>query len=394
MGIPEMEIPDLPREERRDLSHLKALAIDDVFSNDPDDALSFEDGRLWVHIADVAAMIPPDSPADREARGRGANLYLPEGTIPMLPERTTQVLGLGLAEVSPALSFGINLNDEGEIQDVEIAPSWIRVTRMTYEEAESQLDSPLLGALGELANLFEERRRREGAIFINLPEVKVTIKNGKVDVRSLAPLRSRDIVREAMLIAGASIARFVQEKSIPVPFSTQDSALEVDPEPSKFSEMFALRRFMKPSQHRCSPAPHSGLGLPMYVKVTSPLRRYLDLVVHQQLRAYSSGDSLLDQAEILGRIGVVEAIAGSMRWAERRSGEHWTLVYLMQNPHWRGKGIVVDQRGAQSVVILPDLALETTIYSHGDLPLDSSVNLRLQGVNLPELEAHFTIEPS
>ncbi|MBL7006543.1 MAG: RNB domain-containing ribonuclease [Spirochaetia bacterium] len=51
--------------------------------------------------------------------------------------------------------------------------------------------------------------------------------------------------------------------------------------------MFKLRKKFKPSALRVSPDVHSGLGVDAYSKVTSPLRRYLDLLVHQQLRAFS-----------------------------------------------------------------------------------------------------------
>ena len=64
-----------------DLTHLPAFAIDDEGSQDPDDAVfaeKVEGGfRLFVHVADVAALVPPKSPLDEEALRRGANLYLP-----------------------------------------------------------------------------------------------------------------------------------------------------------------------------------------------------------------------------------------------------------------------------------------------------------------------------
>jgi len=82
---PQLELPALPEEERQDLTHLPALAIDDEGNQEPDDALSLDGGRLWVHVADVAALVPPGSPVDLEARTRGATLFLPEGTVPMVP---------------------------------------------------------------------------------------------------------------------------------------------------------------------------------------------------------------------------------------------------------------------------------------------------------------------
>jgi exoribonuclease-2 len=89
------------------------------------------------------------------------------------------------------------------------------------------------------------------------------------------------------------------------------------------------------------------------------------------------------------RVGAAGAISGSVRWAERRSNEHWTLVYLLQNPDWQGEGFIVDKRGRRDVVLIPGLDLQTNMYQKRDLPLDSQVQLAFQEGNLPLLEAHF-----
>ena len=78
-----------PEVDRLDLTYMDAFAIDDEGNQDPDDALGFHDGKLWVHIADSSWLIPAGTEADKEARGRAANLYLPETTIPMLPPEAT-----------------------------------------------------------------------------------------------------------------------------------------------------------------------------------------------------------------------------------------------------------------------------------------------------------------
>ncbi|MBK9092763.1 MAG: RNB domain-containing ribonuclease, partial [Anaerolineae bacterium] len=117
---PDLPLPSLPDEARRDLTHLPAFAIDDARTTSPDDAISLDaDGRIWVHVADAAALVQPDDPADEEARGRGATLYLPEGVVTMLPWRATELLGLGLQDISPALSFGIGLDANGQINSLE-----------------------------------------------------------------------------------------------------------------------------------------------------------------------------------------------------------------------------------------------------------------------------------
>jgi exoribonuclease-2 len=392
LTAPPDHLPELPAEERRDLTHLTALAIDDDDNQDPDDAISWDGERLWVHIADVAALVTPDSPADLAARERGANLYLPEGTIPMLPPSATPRLGLGLADVSPALSFGLVLNEQDEVTDVQIVPSWVRVTRTTYNLVEAALDEDeLLAQLYALAARYEARRRTNGSVEIALPEVKVRVEEGMVVIRPLPDLRSRTLVREAMLMTGEAVARLAQQQQILLPFTVQDGPDVEERHPQRPSEAFALRKKLKRSQQSSTPGLHAGLGMPLYAQATSPLRRYLDLVVHQQLRAYLRGLPLLDEQALMERIGAMEAITGSIRTAERLSNQHWKLVYLQQHPDWQGDGVVLDVRGKRSVVLLPELDLETELFLTHEAPLDGVVRLQVMGVNLPELEAHFRV---
>jgi exoribonuclease-2 len=129
----------------------------------------------------------------------------------------------------------------------------------------------------------------------------------------------------------------------------------------------------------------------VYTQATSPLRRYMDLVAHQQLRAFLAGEQLLNTQGILERIGAAEAVMGDVRRAERLARRHWTLVYLMQHPDWRGRGVLVDRMGSRGIILIPELDLEPRVHVPEDLPLNSVLRLALTGVDLPELEAHFRI---
>ncbi|GAB4537696.1 MAG: RNB domain-containing ribonuclease [Anaerolineae bacterium] len=389
---PDVELPELPGEERADLTHLPAFAIDDEGNQDPDDALSLEEGRLWVHVADVAALVSPESVADLEARARGATLYLPDGQVPMLPRQAIQRLGLGLAEVSPALSFGLALGQEGEIIDLEVVPSWVRVTRLSYEEAEARLDEQPFQALYQLAQINHARRQARQAINIQLPEVRVRVEDGRVNIRPLSRLRSRDMVLEAMLMAGEAAARYARHKDIPFPFTTQDPPdIQDRPQEGDMAGMFALRRALKPATYTSVPAPHAGLGLELYAQVTSPLRRYLDLVAHQQLRAHLRGAAPLEAGALLERVGAATAASQAVRQAERLARRHWTLVYLIQNPDWRGEGVVVELRERRALVLVPELDLEALVHLRQALPLNSLVQVAVEGVNLAELDVYLKI---
>ena len=388
----EAELPTLPDEPRLDLTGLPAYAIDDEGNLDPDDAISLDGDRLWVHIADAAALAPSNSPADIEARARGATLYLPETTIPMLPEAAIPRLGLGLTEISPALSFGLNLDGEGAVTDVEITPSWVRVQRLSYDQVERRLDEEPFRGLYDLAERHQARRRANGAIFIDLPEVKMWVSNGRVEIKPLPRLRSRMLVTELMVMVGEAAARFALAQGLPFPFTTQEVTVDAaDRQPAGLAAMYALRRNLRPRQYSSQPGPHGSLGLEVYAQITSPLRRYLDLVAHQQLRACLRGGDPLAAQAIIERVGAAEAAAVGVRRAERLSREHWTMVYLQQHPGWRGQGVLVEKRLPRGVVLIPELALEARVKVAEDVTPDSVVPLRLAGVELPEREAYFKV---
>ncbi len=416
LSVPDLSLPELPPEPRVDLTHLVALAIDDEGNEEPDDALSLDGGRLWVHVADVSAIVPPGSPADLEARARGSTLYLPDGPVPMLPPAAVARLGLGLNEVSPALSFGLELDGTGELASVEIVPSWVRVTRLTYEEAASRLDQEPLCSLDRLAARYRGRRLALDAVSMALPEVRIWLEGDEVRIRPIPALPSRELVTEAMLMAGEGAARFALERQLPLPFTTQDAPGTED-RPQDLAGMFALRRSLRASEYSSVPGPHAGLGLPAYAQATSPLRRYLDLVVHQQIRAWLQGEqglpagaegvpagagdtackpayaSPLSTAEIVERVGATAAAAGSIRSAERLSRLHWTMVYLLQNPGWQGDAILVDRFDVRATAVIPDLALDARLHVPREVPLNSRLRLSLAEVNLPTLTAHFRLEP-
>ena len=105
------------------------------------------------------------------------------------------------------------------------------------------------------------------------------------------------------------------------------------------------------------------------------------------------GQKMLTAAEIIARVGASEAVSDSIRQAERLANKHWTLVYLLNQPHWRGEGILVEKRGLRGTILIPELDLDTRLHLRQDLALDTKISLALNQVKLPELEAHFRLEP-
>ena len=388
-GDPAVALPDLPDDARLDLTHLPAFAIDDEGSQDPDDAISLDGERIWVHVADVAALVSVDSELDLEARARAANLYLPEGIVHMLPPELTRRLGLGLQDRSPALSFGFLLDAAAQPCELQIRPSWIKASRHSYDEIDGRLREEPFASLARMAAAYRQRRNLAGAISIDLPEVSVRLTDaGDINIRPLQRLGSREMVTETMLMAGEAAARFALTEGISVPFATQPAAEGPPPAPD-MAAMYAFRRQMKPSRSKTVEDAHAGLGLACYTRVTSPLRRYLDLVTHQQLRAHLLSAPVMPLSTVSERIALTEQPAAAVRRAERLSNLHWKLVYLKRHPDWRGEAVVVELTDGRATLMIPELALETRLRPPAGVALNTVLALALREVDVPAQTAWF-----
>lgn len=376
--------------ERRDLTALDAYAIDDAGSQDPDDAISFDYGRIWVHVADVGSLVPPDGDLDLIARDRAANLYLPEQTVHMLPPELTHRLALGLADESPALSIGFRLDEQGTPCEVEITPSKVRVSRHSYAEMDPRLQEPDIARLVEAADRYRQRREAAGAVTIDLPEVGIRLVDGEIALYPLVREGSRALVTELMLMAGEAVALFAHDQRIPLPFVAQKAPDDSD-SGEGLAGMYSLRRRMRPARAQTVIEPHAGLGLALYSRATSPLRRYLDLVTHQQLHAHLAGRQPLDSKQLDERIAVADLAAGRVRRTERISNLHWKLCRLEAEPGWRGEAVVVGLEERKAVVLIPQLAMETRVRRSADMQLNQLLDIALQQLDLENQEAIFRL---
>ena len=192
------------------------------------------------------------------------------------------------------------------------------------------------------------------------------------------------------MMAGEAVARYAREHGIPIPYATQPPP--ANPQvPEGLAAMYAYRRQLQPSQSRIDPEPHAGLGLELYTRATSPLRRYLDLVVHQQLRAHLRGLPPLPPEQVAQRIVAAEMGGRQVRRVERLTNTHWKMVYLCHNSGWQGSGIVVDFSAQRATVLIPELALETRLRLDGEVPLDTELQLKVREVDVPELTSWFRV---
>lgn len=368
---------DADADRRLSLVHLNAFAIDDEATVEVDDALSVEaldDGRtrVWIHIADPTRFIEYGSLLEKEARRRQTSIYLPTETVPMLPlALAAGPLSLRPDHESCALSVGVVLAKDGKVNDTDvlITPTLIQSTRLTYEAADVALGGQGEGTPDRLsadqaadlrqlhawAQRREEWRRRQGSTEAYsqtpMPDARVKAardataedgwtvfldgESGQGDKESSA----RTLVKELMLVAGESIARFGAAHDVPLLYRAQSMRdldwLAVEDLPDGMAKTWFVIGHLEGLRLTPGPEKHQGLGLSAYVWATSPIRRYADLLLHFQIKAHLRGDPLPFQAPGDGAeqalVAMIQQGGDRARKLERGATEYWTKEFFRRS---------------------------------------------------------------
>ena len=340
-------VPDIPgtdEPDRVDLRHLLAFTIDPEEAKDFDDALSLRDEgdgvRVWVHIADVSAYVPPGSPLDRDAAERAFSTYVPGRVEPMLPERLSADL-CSLRPHQDRRAVTVEIPFDGNLDPGE--PSFYRSLirsreRLTYghaqailaghERASEEVTAALRIAEGITREL-RRRRYRRGALRIETGEIAFAfdgeggVERAWIEEEPLAHM----LVEELMILANEAVAGLlggrrrealfrVHERPDPQAIELllaklADLDVPTPPAPERLTPAEGARlaarmttriteytrqsgrggeafptlvlRALKQARYDPRNLGHSGLASRAYCHFTSPIRRYPDLVCHRAL---------------------------------------------------------------------------------------------------------------
>ena len=345
----ELNASERPGDSSRvDLCHQRCVTIDDEETRDIDDGLALErreDGsqRLWIHIADPGRLIEVDSALDLEARRRGSSLYLAKGNLPMFPESlSTGPFSLKARMRTAAWSIWVELTKEGEIGDHGIERSWVQPTyRLSYEDADELIElappeDPDLAELDALLSLRRDYRVRNGALLMDLPEGRIRCRDAQPSLEISEPGRSRQMVAEAMILAGAVVARFAELHDLALPFRSQLPAelppnSELEALPAGAVRFAAIKRCLSRGLMGTQPAAHFSLGLASYAQATSPIRRYGDLVVQRQLEAQLSKQEPINRDDLQILLNDFDASVREGIGISREDQRHWQQVWFEQH---------------------------------------------------------------
>lgn len=410
---------------RKDFTHLDVFTIDDQGTDDRDDALSIEPTkgkdafRLGVHIADAATLVEPGGAIDREADRRMATLYVPEGRIPMVPPELTRLFGsLDPGQDRLAVSLFVEVGPSGALGDWEVKQSVVRSrAALTYQEVDSALQNEgsgrheTLTSLNSIAIAWRSIREEAGAVNIDRPEMAIKLNaNGEVSVTVLdRSSPARTLVAELMILSNSVLAEFTRKEGVPAMYRSQpvvDPAGLPSPEgPPKNEADEAFHRYLlakrlRPAELGTSPAHHPGLGVDAYIQTTSPLRRYLDLIMQRQISHFLAMGEPYYAMDVLAPI--VQRAEEELRELARLEDDrkrYWFLKYLLQD-RLEGPGaaafqaVVLDTPpGRSSLTELLEFPFRTRATLPHAVSPGETVTLKLEGVDLWRRTAQFVHVP-
>ncbi|MFZ3119812.1 MAG: RNB domain-containing ribonuclease [Variovorax sp.] len=297
------------------------FTIDEPHSRDLDDAICVEragDGwRVTIAIANPSLEVAIDSEADLRARGLGATLYRGRSaTEPMLPREISEArstLAAGMAR--QAMLIHLQIDRAGQVLHADVSLDEVVVSRrLAYSDVPrialdgaDELNTPISNAIGLASQLLQIRRARGALAIYDQKRMLLTDEEGRIRQHAPDTMVGHIVVQEFMIAANAAVAELAATREIPFLFRTHEPRISA-PRGVAATESFEawmaggvdsiaaasqrLNLVVKKARYSSELRGHYGLNLPAYAHVTSPLRRYSDLVDQRQLVAHVLGRPL------------------------------------------------------------------------------------------------------
>lgn len=369
------------RGEALPLADIEAFSLDDVGTTEIDDAFSVRRTgagglRIGIHIAAPALGFGPGSPLDEIARSRLSTAYMPGYKVTMLPEDVIDAFSLDPGVAKPVLSLYFDVQEaDWSVRGHSTRIEQIRVAANLRHAEYDVLNEVLeaggraglrfeedLRALWQFAGALEARRGRPSAgpgaldysFYVEGDRVRI------IPRRRGAPLDK--LVSEMMILANSTWGELLAERDVAAIYRVQSTGK------------------VRLSVH---PEPHEGLGVPCYAWMTSPLRRYVDLLNQWQLVAALGGRRapfMRNSDALLGALRAFEVTHARFDEHQRAMETYWSLRWLLQENIESIAGMVL----RENVVRIEGLPLVTRVPSLPELDAGTRVTLALQGVDLFE----------
>jgi exoribonuclease-2 len=382
-GFPAHDAPappaDLP------LAACQAFSLDDIDTTEIDDAFSVtrvadDELRIGIHIAAPGLAFAPGSALDAIARARLSTAYMPGRKFTMLPESAVERLSLDEGRERPAISLYLNVGAKDftlrgrhtKLERIKVAANLHHGGHDALNAAfeEGGANSARLGLAFEaelhtlwlLALALEKRRGKPSVNAANLDYVfRVEDERVSIHVRKRgAPLDK--LVAELMILANTTWGEQLAEKDIAGIYRVQSSG----------KVRLSVRAEM-----------HEGLGVSSYSWMSSPLRRYVDLINQWQLVAGLRGQQppfTRNSEALLAALRAFEVTTAGYDEHQRAMEQYWCLRWLAQERVALAEGVVL----RENLVRLDGLPLAVRVPSLPELDPGTRVRLALAPPDLIE----------
>ncbi len=242
----------------RDLRQLLWCSIDNDSSMDLDQltvADRLPDGRvkILVAVADVDAVVGPQTPIDRHAATNTTSVYTAAQVFPMLPDRLSTDL-TSLAEGQDRLTIVIEMTvaEDGSIDAADVCAAVVNNrAKLAYRSVAAWLDGKdrmpekiahvpgmdeQLRIQDQVAQAMRKVRIEHGALDFETIEPEAVLKNGNVvDLRLESGNRAKELIEDFMIAANGVSAQFLAKNGYP-------SLRRVVREPQRWDRMGQLAR--------------------------------------------------------------------------------------------------------------------------------------------------------
>lgn len=391
-----------------DRTDLEVFSVDSETTQDIDDAISFEvhEDRvtLGVHISNVAHFIGRGSFLDQGALERAETVYFPEGRVDMFPrELVSRKLSLTAGDPRPVLSLFATFNKEDfTLIDYRFEATVIRVSKnLTYAEATEIFDQTQWGnSLVALTDSLRSTRVEKGAFIVQLPELKIGVRDryGISISKDYMDSPAHKVVSECMILMNRLSGDFFGKNAIPALFRSQSrdiepEARELDPEDVLFP--VKVIKHLKPSFVTSTPEIHKSLGVACYVQMTSPIRRYLDLVMQRQLISWLEEQNICySESELEDTNTRVSLATREIKNAQRGRHRYWLIRYLLEKDI-KGATGYVSSRGYNGFnVYIPEFLVELALSNAGGRVFDIGSELSLSIWGVDPLRRRIRVSPA
>lgn len=301
---------------------LPFVTIDGPGTKDIDDAVFIERRevgyRIVVAIANPVKLVAIGSTEDEQARLMAATAYIRDKAVRrMLPPAISEHKGSLVAGADrSALVFDIMLDEMLEPVGTTLSVAHIKVAhRLCHADIPQVVGNgdnplqPMLTLASHLGRMLLDSRRRKGALALyDLSRMLLTDEDGRLQIlHSVDEVIGYIIVQEMMILTNHVAAKWMIDRDIPCIFRNHEPRLAAPRSDElahtiegwikggSFDHGNAYSQFMAitgKANYGGAARGHYGLSLPAYIHVSSPLRRYADLVNMRQLVASLKGRPL------------------------------------------------------------------------------------------------------